>query len=121
MCMVSLVMEYHNPAKTYIVPTTWQLPNPVPNWQPQFTTPLVEPIAIPTPLTPPPFNFDQYVAYSELLRKATEYDKIMNEPNCHDPKKMEFLKLLMTRMDELGEEFRQISLEIKSLFDEETN
>ena len=44
----------------------------------------------------------------------------MNEPHCEDPKKVEFLKDLMKRMDVLGDEFKKISQQIQEIFNETT-
>lgn len=112
MCMVSVTLEYGRQTLTGKI-----------EWPPVLIAqPSVLPISIPNVFKSigdqQHISLEGYQAYSELLRKATEYDKIMNEPHCEDPNKMEFLKDLMERMDTLGEEFKRISMEIKALFDD---
>ena len=107
MCLVSAVLDYGQ--KT--IPIN-------PEFQP-WPFPSVSPIKSPE-VKPVPFDYNAYVAYAELLRKAAAYDKLMNEPHCEDPKKVEFLKDLMKRMDVLGDEFKKISQQIQEIFNETT-
>lgn len=101
MCMVSAVLDYGSTISPIQIPSHWYptiIPNNIPN---------------------PTYDYEGYKTYAELLRKAAEYDRIMNEPKCHDPKKLEFLKILMVRMDALGDEFQRVSQDIRQLFNEE--
>ena len=38
------------------------------------------------------FPINQYKDFMEILRKAKEYDKIMNQPDCPEFEKAEWLK-----------------------------
>lgn len=38
----------------------------------------------------PQFPSHEYPNYSELLRKAREYDRMMQQPDCPDPQKVEW-------------------------------
>jgi hypothetical protein len=40
-------------------------------------------------------------AIDEMIRVAEEYDKATNQPNCEDPKKMEWMKEVEKRLAEL--------------------
>lgn len=111
MCVVSVVMDYGQKTLLGGGQVTTPIPLGDPSW---WQTPKINPQPANVP-----FDYEAYKAYAELLRKAAEYDKIMNEPNCHDPKKMAFLKSLVNRMNALGEEFRKISKDIQEVFHEE--
>jgi hypothetical protein len=37
------------------------------------------------------FPINQYKDFMEILRKAAEYDRIMNQPDCPDPMKQDWL------------------------------
>ena len=103
MCAISAVSDYGR-ENLYLGIGEWKdykYPNTITN-KPSLKTEL---------------GFDGYKTYMELLRKAAEYDRIMNEPNCHDPEKMKFLNALVERMNKLGEEFVEIGKEIKKIVD----
>lgn len=51
----------------------------------------------PTPQVFPP---TEYPAYMELLRKAGEYDKLMQQPDCPDPAKAAWQKAVEDFMRE---------------------
>lgn len=134
MCIVSLLLTQTPTSPNYpTYPYGPNYPN-YPNYLDSVTTipTVLWPEGLPTgpvsPTLPAPVpnslpnvpNFEQYKVYAELLHKAAEYDRITKQPNCHDPKKMEFLKELMIRMDVLGEEFKTISEGLRNLFDEKT-
>lgn len=78
MCMVSAIMDYGI--------QTW------PNWNNQVT----------------PVARDQIVlemsAYLELVRKAEEFDKLANQPDCVDPKKAELVQKIKDLLKEYGQD-----------------
>lgn len=41
--------------------------------------------------------------YQELLRKAAEFDRISNQPDCHDPAKGEWYSKMEERMRKIEE------------------
>ncbi len=71
------------------------------------------------PFTPPPTNTLPWIqtppkpildldllrqwkkAIDDMIRVAEEYDKATNQPNCEDPKKMEWMKEVEKRLAEL--------------------
>lgn len=51
----------------------------------------------PQPEQFPPYRYEEY---QELLRKAKEYDRMMNQPDCPDPEKEKWEKSLEKYMEE---------------------
>lgn len=55
------------------------------------------------------WNYEQCLAYVELLEKAAAFDNINNEPECYDPEKVKILKSLDERIREIGLENKSLS------------
>lgn len=55
----------------------------------------------PLPLPPSPYlpSKQEWDEFKELLRRAAEYDKRTNQPDCEDPKKQEWMKEIERRLE----------------------
>ena len=51
--------------------------------------------------------------YLETLKQAKKFDDVAEQPNCEDPKKVEFLKRFLDRIDVLDEELMALKKDIK--------
>lgn len=47
------------------------------------------------------WNPEWWQSYQELMRKAAEFDKLTNQPDCVDPVKVDWMKKMEERMAEL--------------------
>jgi hypothetical protein len=68
----------------------WPEPWPLPSW------PFQQP---PQPFSDPEAEKSRLDAFLDLARKAREVDARLGQPDCEDPKKTEWLDLLMKRLD----------------------
>ena len=87
MCVVSMVMDYYG--------DKWQKYTPL---QPSIYYPVTvpqQPVYVPVPQITP----EELAEFHELLRRAREYDKKNNEPDCELESKKERIRKLA---EELG-------------------
>lgn len=82
MCVVSMVTDHYS--------RRW----PTPKWEdvtfPHYPNTLPSTPALPTPA--------EYQDFLELVRKAREYDKRTNQPDCPDAEKLKWMDELEQRM-----------------------
>lgn len=100
MCMVSAVLDYgRERIWPDIVPVGPSLPTTIPNW-PNPVSPSVIPNVVPdwSQVT------EQLKKYSDALQAAKEVDKVTKQPDCEDPKKVEWATNLCNRLIEIGTE-----------------
>lgn len=101
MCVVSMVLDYG--IKTWPEPNI--NPNPLPNWP--VPLPNTQPNIIPNA----PFDWSEFVEqfkkYNVTLQAAKEFDKAAKQPDCEDPKKVEWAKNLCDRLTQIGKELIQ--------------
>lgn len=91
MCMVSMIYDHYND-----------------KWK-KFLEPQPQPIMVPVPNPYPPYpvvkmpSQEEINEFYELLKRAREYDKKHNQPNCELEEKKEKLRKLA---EELGVEIK---------------
>ena len=83
MCVVSMISDFYR--YTYPIPSE-SIPNTIPYKPDEYYG----------------WTKIRWEEYQELLRKAAEYDRLNNQPNCVDPKKEEFTKKVEKVLREKG-------------------
>lgn len=92
MCAVSAVMDYgmrHPP---------WQFYPP--------TVPSM-PMAPPQPF-PDPEAAEALKKFMKMVEAAKEFDAASKQPDCEDPKKMEFMKQVLDRLDAIEKRLQSL-------------
>jgi hypothetical protein len=100
MCVVSAVIDQGS--------QIW--PNPVPSWPGPSPLPTVTPCIGPSVLP----QLEPLKDWTEMLRLAKKIDAATEQPDCEDPKKVEWAKSLCDRLTQIGKELIQLGLDTEN-------
>lgn len=98
MCAVSVILDY---GRLTFPNLDWFKPNPLP-------------ILSVLPIIPPK-DVEIVTEFLRLIKQSAKLDLVSGEQNCEDPKKVEFLRGLLTKLDNINNEISVLKKEVKEL------